>query len=116
MIISFAQTSPAVLDGSKTVTRRFWNDPYARRFKAGSVHQAWDRSPRTGKGRRIGEILITRTPYKELLGLMTEEHFQREGGTRFWKDREEFIEYMGGPARIAWVVEFKLLNRHRGQL
>lgn len=36
-IISFAWTSPALLAGAKTVTRRDWDDSYARRFSAGEL-------------------------------------------------------------------------------
>ena len=107
MIISFAHTSLAILDGTKTVTRRFWNDNYARRFRTRNIHDAWDRSPRTRKGKKIAQIIITRQPYKEPLKLMTEEHFEREGGKRFWKDRNEFISLMGGPEALPWVIEFK---------
>jgi hypothetical protein len=109
MIISFAQTTPAIRDKSKKVTRRFWADSYAKKFKAGTIHQAWDRSPRTGKGKRIGEIMISREPYKQALCMMTEEDFQKEGGARFWTDRQNFIECMGGPTAIPWVIEFNVL-------
>jgi len=110
MIISFAHTTSAILDGSKTVTRRFWKDRYARKFNAGTIHDAWDRSPRTRKGKKIGHIIITRDPYKEQLKFMTEEHFQREGGTHFWKDQNEFIERMGGREAVPWVIEFEVLT------
>jgi hypothetical protein len=59
---------------------------------------------------KIGRIMIVRDPYKEPLNLMTEEHFQREGGTRFWKDRDEFIQCMGGPEAVPWVIEFKVIE------
>ncbi len=109
MIISFAQTIPAVLDQSKTVTRRFWDDGYAKRFSKGTMHDAWDRSPRTRKGKRRGRIIILKDPYKEPLGMMSDEHFEREGGKRFWKNKEEFIEMMGGAEAAPWVIEFELV-------
>jgi len=108
MIISFAWTTGALLAGEKTVTRRAWDDAYARRWVAGSVHEAYDRSPRAG-GRRVGRIRLTRTAYKERLADMPDDHFRREGGTRYWPSKAAFVVMMGGPEVEVWVIEFKLL-------
>lgn len=56
-IISFAWTTPALLAGRKTVTRRDWSPEYARRFSAGELVQAYDRSPRL-KGKCVATIRI----------------------------------------------------------
>lgn len=57
-IISFAWTTPALLAGHKTVTRRDWDPGYARRFKAGMEVVAYDRSPRA-KGKPIARLRLT---------------------------------------------------------
>lgn len=56
-IISFAYTTPALLAGAKTVTRRGWYDDYARRFKLGDIIHAYDRSPRH-HGNHVATIRI----------------------------------------------------------
>jgi len=56
--ISFAWTSPALLAGRKTCTCRDWGDDYARRFRAGDVIAAYDRSPRYG-GTQIATLRLT---------------------------------------------------------
>lgn len=56
-IISFAWTSPALLAGHKTVTRRDWNDDYAKGFRPDMIVSAYNRSPRH-RGERIAIIRI----------------------------------------------------------
>jgi hypothetical protein len=64
-IISFAWTTPALLAGQKTCTRRDWEPRYGRMFgKAGDLVAAYDRSPRY-KGQQVGTIRLTYTPYQE---------------------------------------------------
>jgi len=94
MIVSFAWTTEAFLDGTKTVTRRFWDANYARRFKLGMAVDAYDRSPRA-HGKKVGQLVITRAPYLQELRDMPDDHFEREGGTRYWRNKAEFIEAMG---------------------
>ncbi len=57
-IITFAWTSDALLAGRKTCTSRDWSAAHARRFKAGDLVAAWDKSPRFG-GRQIATIRLT---------------------------------------------------------
>lgn len=64
-IISFAHTTPALLAGAKTVTRREWTDRHAAGFKAGDLVQAWDRSPRVKGAKRVGTIRLTADPVAE---------------------------------------------------
>lgn len=78
VIISFAWTTQAFLAGRKTCTRRRWNPEYARRFKAGQAHDAFDRSPRFG-GKRIGALRLTCDPYQETTDQMPSSDFEREG-------------------------------------
>jgi hypothetical protein len=46
---------------------------------------------------------------QERLGDMTEDSFQREGGTRYWSSREDYIECMGGDDRMPYVLRFEHL-------
>lgn len=105
-IISMAWTTDAYLDGSKTVTRRNWSHKYAAMFKVGSVHKVYNKSPRC-KGKHIGWLRITHTLRYEPLRKMPDSDFEAEGGTRYWKNKEDFIEAMGGPDAEYWVVRFE---------
>jgi hypothetical protein len=63
-IISFAWTTPALLAGAKTCTRRDWKILYALRFHKDDVCLAYDRQPRF-KGKPIATIRLTADPYQE---------------------------------------------------
>ena len=63
MIVSFGETTEALLAGVKTVTRRKWADSHAVKFEAGSVHKAYDKVPFRG-GKHIADIRLTAAPYK----------------------------------------------------
>lgn len=112
--ISFSWTTPALLAGKKTVTRRRWSPKHAAQFHGGDIVDAYDRSPRNG-GRVIAKIELTRDPYLERTSVMTLESYMREGlvwmngegydvpeDLRFhaWRDRDEVVH----------VVEFELLE------
>lgn len=102
-IISFAWTTQALIDGKKTVTRRDWNDKYAKTFKKGDWVQAYDKNPRSG-GKRIGIIEITETPYKQWLHEVTDADEIKEGG--LWGSGKAYQEAMGEDREL-WVIEFK---------
>ena len=106
MIISMAWTTGAFLADKKSVTRRFWTPKYAAKFHAGDIVDAYDKSPRNG-GKKIGLIRLTKDPYPQKLSDMPDDHFEREGGVMYWRDKDEFIVFMGGPERTPWVVEFE---------
>ncbi len=112
-IISFAWTVKPLLEGKKSVTRRFWKDEYAGRFKLGDLVAAYDRSPRF-KGKQVATIRLTHAPYKEPLKHMTDAEEVAEGG--LWGSAEAFIAAMGGPDKVPWVLRFELvaLNRLQG--
>ena len=76
MIISFAWTTPALLAGQKTVTRRNWSDRHARLFHAGDHVAAWDRSPHL-HGKQVAVIELTHDPYKS--EELPHEDWSREG-------------------------------------
>lgn len=60
-IISFAWTTPALLAGRKTCTRRDWTYGYAANFALGEEVAAYDRSPRAF-GQRVATIRLTALP------------------------------------------------------
>lgn len=68
MIISFGWTTPALIAGKKTVTRRAWTPKHAAHFKAGMLADAWNTSPRNVKGNphKVAVIRLTADPYSEM--------------------------------------------------
>ena len=116
MIISFAWTTPALLAGAKTMTRRDWDADYARRFRAGMLVDAYDRSPRA-RGRKIAMIRLTRDPYFERVrGSLTPEVCRREGfdwlrehGQAATVERI-LASWDADPDLHEWVVEFELVS------
>jgi len=109
LIISFANTTPALLAGIKTVTRRFWTAGHAAKFRKGMKVQAWDKSPRY-KGRQVGVIRLTQDPYREPLGKMPEEDVRLEG-VPSCTTKEAFVAMMGGPHETPYVIRFKLVKK-----
>ena len=121
-IISFSWTTPALLAGRKTVTRREWKESTAKQFKAGDIVQAYNRSPRNG-GERVGYIEITRDPYLENLNKMTDEDFEAEGFNYLehnpdkvaqnapWADEGPFGYFNDWRKQNheVWVVRFKVV-------
>jgi uncharacterized protein YqfB (UPF0267 family) len=115
MIISFAWTTPALLAGAKTMTRRDWSPEHALRFNAGMLVDAWDRSPRTKLGRKVATIRITRPPHLEWSSDLSEEDVDREGFNWLrahgeWVQVEQIISAWRAERRFIWVVEFELVE------
>jgi len=117
-IISFAHTTPALLAGRKTVTRRDWDDDYAARFRAGEVVKAYDRSPRF-KGKWVATVQLVADPVLESTALMPDSDFESEGfawmeenGHRLWgrTPREHWDLWRQEPNTM-WVVRFRLVGR-----
>lgn len=80
MIISFAWTTPALLAGRKTVTRRNWPQHYARRFKPDTVHQAWSKSPRCRHGAlHVGDIRLIGSPQLQDTAEIPDSDWEAEG-------------------------------------
>lgn len=120
MIISFAWTTPALLAGAKTMTRREWNPDHAAKFRDGMVVDAWDRSPRTGKGRKVAAIRLGRAAWYQTTQPLTDDDWLREGfswivlnGAAGDRDRAQFIwdDWKRRRALHLWVVEFELVDR-----
>lgn len=81
MIISFGWTTPALLAGAKTVTRRDWAPIHARRFKAGMLVDAWNTSPRNvkGKPRKIATIRLTEDAHPQWTPDVPGSDYRAEG-------------------------------------
>ena len=109
--ISFAMTPGAFADRTKTETRRFWKERHAVKFFPGRLFMGITKDFRAGGQRiHVAKVVFCR---KERLGDMTEDSFQREGGARYWKNREEYIEVMGGPDLVPWVLRFEHVNQNK---
>jgi len=115
-IMSFAWTSPALLAGRKSRTRRSWDDEYAARFKTGDMVQAWDKSPRF-KGKRIAIIQILGVR-KEDIFRMPAEDYEREGFAYFAEQgmrirgqvpQEAFAEWQRAGGDY-YVVDFQIMS------
>jgi hypothetical protein len=126
MIISFAWTTPALLAGAKTVTRRDWKDRTAaaaiRAFENTAWLEAWDKSPRAG-GKRVAWICQTHRPVRESTEEIPIEDFDREGfgwfraqdqiGTSPSKELLRAVEIWKGwieEPRDLWVIRFEVVD------
>lgn len=117
MIISFAWTTPALLAGEKTVTRRDWKPQHAEKFHAGDVVDAWDKSPRFG-GKRVARIKIVQTPYRESTADAPDSDYDAEGFT-FLEKHQQTLDGIPASAlwrdwkdnpRVLYVVRFSLVE------
>jgi hypothetical protein len=105
--VSFAMTSEAFADGSKTETRRFWKASHAAKFKPGVEFCGLSKDFRAGGIRlHVARVVFCRL---EWLGDMSEDSFEREGGRRYWANRAAYIEAMGGKDRVPYVLRFEHL-------
>lgn len=121
MIISFSRTTPALLAGHKTVTRRDWKHEHAEKFKAGMIVDAWNTSPRNVKlnPRRVARIELVADPVLERTDKAPSEDWIEEGfefmqarGLKLENDlspRELWQEWMMS-THYLWVVRFKLIE------
>jgi hypothetical protein len=128
-IISFAWTTPSLLAGQKTCTRRDWDHDYARRFAAGEDVLAFNRSPRA-RGVQLATIRLTAAPTFEPLSAMPDADYFGEGFAWMAEypgsvpktmDGAPFDhENLGWPAfrawqrsdRTMWVIRFELIAYH----
>jgi hypothetical protein len=110
MIISFGWTLHVLLTGRKTVTRRCWQEAYARRFVVGSVHQAWSKGPHRG-GQHVADIQIVDIR-REPLVLFKEPDYAKaelalEGG--LWNSAEEFVKLFR--CEEPYRVQFRIVRK-----
>jgi len=117
MIISFAWTTPALLSGEKTRTRREWSDEYAKRCKVGDLIQAYDKQPRF-KGKKVAVIKIIGIK-KEDITLMPEDDYFKEGfaylervGKKIFNQDPKiaFKEWREEGGKY-WVIDFELVEK-----
>jgi len=118
-IISFGWTTAALLAGRKTVTRRLWKAPYARRFHKGDLLAAYDRSPRIG-GKHVATIRLTADPYLESTADAPPEDYAGEGFdylTELGKNVDGMppaslwrVWHWPQTAQMLWVVRFELVD------
>lgn len=94
--ISFAWTTPALVTGNKTCTRREWDDRYARRFQIGDLIAAYDRQPRF-RGCQVATLRLTTTPVYS--AELPEEDYEREG-FRWLSDRG--LKVAGHSPEVTW--------------
>lgn len=117
-IVSFGKTTPALLAGRKTVTRREWAAKHAASFHEGELVQAWNQSPRVKGSRRVGTIRLTGAPYLQSTHLIPPDDWEAEGFAYMTLHR---IDIDGGTplelwdewlreARMLWVVRFELVE------
>lgn len=103
--VSFAMTADAFADCSKTETRRFWAPAHAAKFKPGREFMGWTKDPLAGGVRmHAARVVFCR---QEALEGMSMDSFEREGGERYWSNREEYVKAMGGGHRVPWVLRFE---------
>jgi len=117
MFISFAWTSEPFLANSKVVTRRYWKDSHAKKFKKGMIVDVYDKLPFRG-GKKIGEIKLTKNPYQLNTMWMTEMDYYLEG--LLWMEYNnktingqkprDFFERWKDKQDLVWVVEFEKLG------
>jgi hypothetical protein len=114
--ISFAYTTPALVAGHKTVTRRHWDEAYAHRFKAGDDVVAYDRSPRQG-GKPVARLRLTQDVRLEPDADAPDSDYDAEGFAFLYEapgkfrsfTREDFAAWReeGGSSH---VVRFEVLE------
>ena len=81
MIISFGWTTPALVAGHKTVTRRDWKAKHAAQFHAGMLVDAWNTSPRNVKGdpHKVATIRLTADAVLESASVCPASDYEAEG-------------------------------------
>lgn len=117
MIISFDWTTPALLAGRKTRTRRNWAEGHVTKFKPGDLVQAWDHQPRVKPSKRVGTIRI-KSINREHIFTMKDEDYEKEGfayleemGKKMWgKEPRQAFEDWRKEDRIYYVVDFELVE------
>ena len=116
--ISFAWTTPALIAGRKTVTRRDWKPTYAQSWKAGDMAKAWDKQPRFKGAKPVAIIRLMRRPYLENTRDIPEDDWENEGFA-YLEEQGLLVDghspsFMWRGWKIApramWVVRFELVE------
>lgn len=123
-IISFAWTTPALVAGQKTVTRREWDDDYAKRWKPGEIALAYNRSPRA-HGEAVARLKIISVTHEDDF-LAPSSDYEAEGFAwlkehpealpktdrsmyRFNVERSQFNRWRDAGGK-SWVIRFEVLE------
>ncbi len=123
-IISFAWTTPALVAGHKTVTRRDWDDDYARTFQPGQIVHAYDRSPRH-RGNHVATLRIVSVT-KEANSETPDSDYEAEGMAYLAKHpdalpkakRIDYLEQVSWGGFVwwrlcegeSWVIRFEVVS------
>ena len=107
--VSFAMTADAYADRTKTETRRFWSASHAAKFQPGTLFMGIDKDFRAGGKRLHAARVVFCIPQR--LELIGQDSFEREGGTRYWRDINHYIEVMGGKDKTPYVLRFIHLSQ-----
>jgi len=117
LFVSFAWTIKPFLANAKDMTRRYWKTVHAERFAPDMIVNAFDKLP-YAHGKKIGEIKITKKPYQQRTGLMTELDYKREG--LLWMEQNNisihgekprtFFEDWKKKDDLVWVLEFERIE------
>lgn len=121
-MISFAWTSPALVMGAKTCTRRNWKARHAARYHAGELVAGYDRQP-LYQGHQLAVIRLTVDPL--FTGELPDADWRHEGFE--WLSQRGFTVNGLTPQNLwdlwrtempeAWVIRFELVELTReGQL
>lgn len=115
-IISFGKTTPALLAGRKTVTRRTWAPRHAAMFYAGLRCPAWNQTPRVKGSKQIGWVTLTEHPLRERASAIPDEDWEGEGFAYMTEhgialDRtgltpQQLWDTWRGISEYLWVVRF----------
>ena len=116
-IISFANTTQALLAGRKTCTRREWSERHAAQFHTGDLVTAYNKNPRNG-GKPVAIIQLLGAPKVE--GVPPDSDFEAEGfaymkehGLTLFGGQDPqlvFHSWKQGDYRDLFVVRFKLVE------
>lgn len=101
--ISFAWTTPALLAGAKTCTRRDWKPRWAASFREGELVAAWNRDRRVHGAHQVGVIRLTQHPSYEPLAYMPDSDYVAEGFAWFMENPEE-LPARRGPMGVSWTA------------
>ena len=123
MIISFGWTTPALLAGQKTVTRRYWNAKHAAKFKAGMQIDAWNTSPRNVKGNphKVATIRLADDPVLDWSDGVDSREWQAEGFAYLSEHNDDDVverilhDWRSNPRRL-YVVRFEVVEYLKGPL
>jgi len=100
--LSFAWTTPPLVAGAKTVTRREWPPTHAIKYHAGAIVPAWSKQARFPGAEWVGQVTLTRSPYYEHISCEDVETLYVREGFKWLDDQWERIVH--DPERPLWDI------------